>query len=125
MSRVRKPGKPQSRPSPKSSLPKKIIVEFRVTERGAWCTVDLDAIREHYDECVSNGANPHLEKIPFGEYISALPAFRAKDIHQFSGKHFIFGEIESLKSDPNLWYFVSSGMRSEKDELMILVRWEV
>ena len=57
--------------------------------------IDLAEVREHYAECVANGANPHLEKISFEQYTCpAMGKIVAMD--SFNGKHFIFGHLETL-----------------------------
>lgn len=54
---------------------------------------------EHFEECVSNGANPHLVKLGWDEWTKETIVSK-KEIDGLNGKHFLYGWIESfMQSD--------------------------
>lgn len=64
------------------------------------CKEDVtEETKEHFDECVSNGVNPHLVKLGWDEWIREV-IIKHRDIDQLNGKHFLYGWVESfLQSD--------------------------
>lgn len=58
-----------------------------------------DEAKEHFDECVSNGANPHLVKLGWDEWTKEI-IVNKRQLEDLNGKHFLFGWIESfMQSD--------------------------
>lgn len=61
---------------------------------------EMNDIREHFDECKTNGANPHMKDLTFEENIKPIPETSMERLKDFSGNHFIFGWMECiLQSD--------------------------
>ena len=55
--------------------------------------------REDFDECVSNGANPHLVKLGWEEWTKEI-IVNEKELSDLNGRHFLYGWIESfMQSD--------------------------
>ena len=55
--------------------------------------------REDFDECVSNGANPHLVKLGWEEWTKEI-IVNEKELNDLNGRHFLYGWIESfMQSD--------------------------
>ena len=57
--------------------------------------IDVTDIKEHFEECQGNGANPHLEKLSFKEYTKPVTDVLS-NVHKYNGNHFIFGYLECL-----------------------------
>jgi hypothetical protein len=62
--------------------------------------VDLDEQHEMWEEWVTNGANPDLEKMTF-EHFHREVEFPLNQLNQYNGSHFIFGFLESLWQSDN------------------------
>ncbi len=56
---------------------------------------DISKLKDHLDECKSNGYNPHLKDISFDHYVRPIPETNM-DSHNFNKDHFILGWMESL-----------------------------
>lgn len=56
--------------------------------------INIDEEKEHFDECVKNGANPHLEKITF-EHYSRPVKDTLSNIHKYKGRY-LCSTLQSL-----------------------------
>lgn len=108
-------------------MPKHLIVEMRTPSRGVWWEVEQSSIREHFDECKGNGANPHLNDVTFEQYIRPLAPFNADNIDKYNGTdHFIFGEFETRgqsDSGPGQFLYPQFAEPETIDPTIIEVRW--
>lgn len=72
--------------------------------------------REHYNECISNGANKHLEKITFKHYTRPIRETLMKNsLDKYNrcnrNAHFIFGWMEAFSQGDD----VADWMRNPKE----------
>lgn len=78
--------------------------------------VDLESMREHFDECQSNGANPDMEGLTFEEWIAEV-SFPSNGIPN-DPRHFLFGWLEAYaqSGETPMWLH-------ETPLVMVEVRW--
>lgn len=88
----------------------KLRVIIKSNKRTFSDEIDLQEEKLHFNECVSNGANPHLEKITFEHYIRPIKG-RLNDLDKYnqlnSEAHFIFGYFECLFQSDNCPQWIS------------------
>jgi hypothetical protein len=82
-----------------------IIIRYRDTKRlyeYHLSSEDISDLREHHNECQTNGSNPWLENLSF-EHIWRSITFKLDDIRQYkttdSNHHGIFGWHECIEQD--------------------------
>lgn len=105
--------------------PQKTELETPITKRilvrlsNGYQTYEEDVTKqetEHYDECVSNGANKHLEKIPFSHYTRPIKeSLVTNTLDKYNqcdeNSHFIFGWMEAFSQGDD----VAEWMRDTKE----------
>lgn len=77
-----------------------MIVEITDGKNNSYKEVFPDKeLKEHYNECISNGANDWLKNIPFEDYIKPIN-IKFSDLDKYNKKdknaHEIFGLIETI-----------------------------
>ena len=67
------------------------------------CGEDYRSIEAYFQECKSNGSNPHLENMTFEYYIRPIGKTRLKNetFKEYNGNHFIYGWFEGLIQSDN------------------------
>ena len=77
---------------------KKVFVIIRNGDNGFFREVS-EEIREHWEECSSNGANP---KLPSWEHITRPIKTTFDKVFDYNGNHFIYGYLEALQTEMEL-----------------------
>lgn len=76
-------------------------------------------VQEHFCECQTNGANPHLENMTFEEFTRPLEPFKStrSGLEQYNGNHYIYGWMECFSQSDEVPFWIQ-----ESTELTIEVK---